>query len=550
MGTKGEKKYKSKIIVNDIKIDFSINLIQKALNYTKNLNKPPDMKMIRPKTVETKKDNNKTNIVGKQLVKKKLPERKKTIEEQKSKIPILKKAVKAITMAKQIRSVSCTTRKKKPDTAYKPPPKVVEKHEDSKKENTNIFSFFKKSLIKKDDIKKNDIKRDVTKKQEKGSKKPQVRVKFSTNFGQGKNKILTQMISVEKKAPKKLKTVKIEEFFLEPISYDKYLSDNIQKNKKGNPRETFCEGFFIASFPHKDGQIVEKSQSFPSPCGHEECSALPAMKPEIIFRYPLEDTKTLELNNLAATICFPTGIKVCYSENEPEIIKDYVTPITNQKGERYYMVTYHFYLKLSNDLYTKNYEMHPLKQHLMKFADNYLNVEEEEMDKEITEQIQQDLEKAQNLGFRDNVFVPYCICLISKYPFITEMKKSLESIYNLIIINNENLKDTKEKNKINYLIMHLINSIPIPDIESRVQFYIPYFNKGLELKCPKLSDLKIMNSTLSDLLKIFTIDYIVNIFRFLIFEKKILFIDEDYTRLTKVLYLYYIHFNGVILIFQ
>ena len=51
------------------------------------------------------------------------------------------------------------------------------------------------------------------------------------------------------------------------------------------------------------------SESFPSPCRHEECSKLPAMKPEIIFRYPLQDTKTLELNNLAATICFPTGIK-------------------------------------------------------------------------------------------------------------------------------------------------------------------------------------------------------------------------------------------------
>ena len=40
------------------------------------------------------------------------------------------------------------------------------------------------------------------------------------------------------------------------------------------------------------------------------------MKPEIIYRYPLKDTKNLELNNLSFTICFPTGIKVCYSEEE------------------------------------------------------------------------------------------------------------------------------------------------------------------------------------------------------------------------------------------
>ena len=61
------------------------------------------------------------------------------------------------------------------------------------------------------------------------------------------------------------------------------------------------------------------------------------MKPEIIFRYPLEDTKTLELNNLATTIYFPTGIKVCYDENNGSInIKDYVTSIINHNGEILY----------------------------------------------------------------------------------------------------------------------------------------------------------------------------------------------------------------------
>ena len=54
------------------------------------------------------------------------------------------------------------------------------------------------------------------------------------------------------------------------------------------------------------------------------------------MRYPLKDTKNLELNNLAATICFPTGIKVCYSEEDPtQMIDDYLTSLTNQKGERY-----------------------------------------------------------------------------------------------------------------------------------------------------------------------------------------------------------------------
>jgi hypothetical protein len=56
------------------------------------------------------------------------------------------------------------------------------------------------------------------------------------------------------------------------------------------------------------------NESFPSPGNHEECSKLSIMKSEIIFSYPLRDTKTLELNNLAATIWFPTGIKICKSK--------------------------------------------------------------------------------------------------------------------------------------------------------------------------------------------------------------------------------------------
>ena len=322
-----------------------------------------------------------------------------------------------------------------------------------------------------------------------------------------------------------------KEYFLEGITYDKYLSNLASQKKKEHEinRETFCEGFFIASFPHKDGNVIENSQSFPSPCGHSECSILPAMKPEIIFRYPLEDTKNLELNNLAATICFPTGIKVCYSEENPSMIKDYVTPITNQKGERYYMMTFHFYNKIMNDLYSKQYEMHPLKHHLMKFGDSYLNMSEEEMDETITNQIQESLEKSQELGFREYVYVPYCICLISKYRYVTEMKKCLQSIFNMII---NNLADNKLD--LNNLIMYLIHSVPIPERNTKVKFFIPYCPEGIELDCPKVQDISVMNTNISSLLKYFSIDRIIIIFRLMLFEKKILFIDEDYTRLSLI----------------
>ena len=321
------------------------------------------------------------------------------------------------------------------------------------------------------------------------------------------------------------------EYYLKGTRYDTYLSQLSSSNKKEHQtgRETFCEGFFIASFPRKNGQVIENSQSFPAPCGHKECSSLPAMQPEIIARYPLKDTKTLELNNLAATICFPTGIKVCYSEKNPLMINDYVTPITTPTADRYYMVTFHFYYRIDNGVYSNIYEMHPLKNRLMKFGDSYLNLSDGEMNKNIMNEIQKSLEKSQELGFRDYVYIPYCICLISKYPYVSEMKKCLQSIY-LMIINN--LED--DNLDLNNLIMYLIHSVPIPERETIVRFCIPYYKNNIKLICPKMQDINIMNTNISNLLKLFSIDHLIIILRLMLFEKRILFIDNDYTRLSLV----------------
>ena len=132
------------------------------------------------------------------------------------------------------------------------------------------------------------------------------------------------------------------------------------------------------------------------------------------------------------------------------------------------------------------------------------------------------------------VYIPYCICLISKYPYVEQIKKCLQSIYYLLTEKREE-SDKKNNELVNKLIIHLINSVPIPEIETIVQFYIPYNEENhITIKYPKLNDLKIMNSSLSNLLKFFPIDLIIYIFRLLIFEKRILFIDDDYTRLSDI----------------
>ena len=323
----------------------------------------------------------------------------------------------------------------------------------------------------------------------------------------------------------------IPENILQSMNYSIYLSELKIYGKKEIPHETFCSGFFLASFPKKNGQVIENLANFPASCGHSECSQLPPMKPEIIFRYPLKDTKNLELNNLAATICFPAGIKMCYSEDSlPQKINDYVAQITNQKGERYYMRTFHFYEKMSNIDFTKNYEINPLKHHLSKFGDEYLFLKDEQYTEEITKKIENILEFCEGLGFRDIVYIPWCICLISKYPYISELDKCLESIYG-VLEAKQGLLDFE----INDLIMYLINSIPVPDKNMCIQFFLPYSNNPkTEIHCPKIDDISITNSNYIAIFKYLSVDNIILIFRLLLAEKKLLFIHDDYTELTNI----------------
>ena len=323
----------------------------------------------------------------------------------------------------------------------------------------------------------------------------------------------------------------MNEEFLNSMNYEEFLSELKKKGKKEETRETFCEGFFIASFPKENGSVIENSaEKLPASCGHEECSKLPSMKPEIIMRYPLKDTKNLELNNLAATICFPTGIKLCYSENDyPAKIEDYVTQITNQKGERYYMRTFHFYHKMRIENFGKEYKIHPLKHHLMKFGDEFTILNDEQFTDEIVNVIQKNLDFCQELGFRDIVYIPFCICLISKYPYTKELENCLDTIYRIMA-----QEPGKLNFEINELIMYLIHSVPIPIKNMRIRFYIPYNSSKMELLCPKVDDVSIMNSTFTKLFDYLSIDNIILVFRLLLSEKKILFIHDDYTELTNI----------------
>jgi len=230
---------------------------------------------------------------------------------------------------------------------------VKENVEDIKKEekNTKIEKPKPKNFISSlNDLyndKRNTIKNNVKAQQKKFEKKT-IETSKPENIPQKPN-------NNEIKNDKVLYANEEENIFLEE-------KKNFNSKDDNNGNDRFCECFFLASFPVKDGKVIPNSESLPSDCGHNICSKLPAMEPDIIYKYP-KDIKNFEINSLAASICFPNGIKLCYEENEKKInvVKNYSSTLTNQTGQMFFIYTFHFYLKMVNEEFINIYSMHPIR---------------------------------------------------------------------------------------------------------------------------------------------------------------------------------------------
>ena len=291
---------------------------------------------------------------------------------------------------------------------------------------------------------------------------------------------------------------------------------------------SFCEGFFISSFSTDKGNVIENSEDFLSTCGHEKCSELPAMQPEVIYKYPPKDTQSININNLAASICFPSGIKICYGEetNIP-IIPNYGSIMTNQKGDRFYLMTYHFYYRLLSSQLTNKYQMYPIKYQTMKLCTDFYDkiAKDNKIEKKITKKLG-DYEKLLN---SEIVHIPFCLCLISRYPYFSQMGKCLESIKE--VISSYKMKSQE----LNDLIVHIVKEIPIPPLNQEVQFTLPFLNNFISLKNVLLSDFCYLDQNLIPLLNLFSVENVISIFRLILFEKKIIFVDNEYCRLGGVI---------------
>ena len=227
-------------------------------------------------------------------------------------------------------------------------------------------------------------------------------------------------------------------------------------------------------------------------------------------------------------MCFPQGIKVCHGnplnpQETPPQLQDIITCISNQSADRFYLVSSSFYFKILIDKFNSElYKTHPA------------SIYKEELFKEValngstlTEKQAKELEHVNSLFSTAYVYVPYSFVLVSRYPYINQMKQCLISIKNIFEDNRFEPNDMVD------IIKHLIREIPVPLPETKISFYLPFIYP-IELLCPYEKDYLLLNQNIPCIFNLKP-ELIITVFKLILYEQRIVFIDDDLEKVFNII---------------
>ena len=217
------------------------------------------------------------------------------------------------------------------------------------------------------------------------------------------------------------------------------------------------------------------------------------LSPEIISKFPYFDKKPLTIDSTIIDFIFPKEFKAIEGKTAP--------------NSEYYTVI------LDNPFYSLDYSY--------KYIGCLVIYESLNIYKKIYDNYANDSEK-QNDDFK-NIFIPKCLCLASVNPDIKKFELILEGIYDLIM---------KGKNYfIDDIIERLICQTPkIPRGIKKIMLKID--DKNIDLTEKKLNELTTVNVNLKILFSSFKIEKIVEIFKLMLYETKMIFFSTKKGEIT------------------
>lgn len=126
-----------------------------------------------------------------------------------------------------------------------------------------------------------------------------------------------------------------------------------------------------------------------------------------------------------------------------------------------------------------------------------------------------------------NYWAPKCICIVSVYPFFIEFSKILKTIYKFS-------RSTKVKKPIEKIIENLVIEVPVPP---RGCYSVEYtlFNEKYILTQSQMNKLPFLSIEFEKIFINFKIDQILEIYKNILLETRIIFFSQDLSNLTPII---------------
>ena len=132
-----------------------------------------------------------------------------------------------------------------------------------------------------------------------------------------------------------------------------------------------------------------------------------------------------------------------------------------------------------------------------------------------------------NNKYYKKYYIPKCICLLSLYPFITELTKIIKIIYKYSLL--ENIEIPLEK-----IINNLILEVPIPP-RGLYSIEYPILEETILLRNSKLNELFYVSFEFNLLFTKFNIEQVLKIFQYLMLGTKLVFFSSEIEFLTPII---------------
>ena len=303
-------------------------------------------------------------------------------------------------------------------------------------------------------------------------------------------------------------------------------SNSTTSPKQITLKNNLIQNFYIIGFSPDDFFKIDlkaKKAEF-CPIFKESIEEMPLIKPKILTKFP--NTK-ITFNSIPDKVvidhCFPTGkIEITNNKSSPRP-KSFEFELDNLPQD---------YIEEEKIIYSKIYfsclEINESISNYFKYMKEIINILYQVPNIEI-----KNFDKNQPLGIDVekkylNLYIPKVLCFASVYPFYNELGCILDYIHSYYLSKNEFSFLPLEK-----IIEKVITKIPLPikkGEELSINFDTYNFKEKIVFPQFNIEELNIdyaANKSLVELFKHFSVDDIIKIFRYIIYEIPILIFSND-----------------------